>query len=604
MAAGGGVRPSVASASMSAALRATGTGAGPANVLTGGTPAGGVDAWDVLGVDGGGFDVDLTMETTAGLPPTTVARGDGGNVSACTPPSVVACATPLIAPRPEAAAASSVTPASVMSDVYRIPAVGGPGGATAALATTSGGRGGTVSTSTVATDVDGGGGGAACGRSGDPPPAKRKITRKRPRKSEAAAEAARWAPAIASQDLAGTTAAASRRMTTEERQLMLHKRKLRNRASAARSRAVARTVVADVVGDVAALEEAVSSVGARVEGVVTANTALRRENEALRLMVNSLQRTVQLQAQGGGGVSVGLVGPPSLRSDVKVEQPVDGKAAMVATGSVPMEPFPSAQAVTVVASPPTKVARVPPSQMTASLWVPRPATTADRAADHSSGGRQSQLISASCPPLTPLVVGCTPSVAYPDVESRYAPPPPQVQQPLPPAPPPPPPPPPRTTAAPLPLTTPVATGPATASPDASQTYEDDALLPPQLLEQLALSVDQAPPEVSPAAAADLNASAEAPGGSALASAASAVAPATSAVAPAASAEALAVDAKHETTSAATPDADAGGVLPPGLPFSPSNASLETLFASLADGGPPPFSLPRTASMLRLYTWTA
>jgi len=153
------------------------------------------------------------------------------------------------------------------------------------------------------------------------------------------------------------------------------------------------------------------------------------------------------------------------------------------------------------------------------------------------------------------------------------------------------------TAAPLPPAAPVATGPASASPDAPQTYEDDALLPPQLLEQLALSVDQAPSEVSPAATADLNASAEAPG-------ASAVAPAASAVAPAASADAPAVDAKHETSSAPTADADAGGVLPPGLPFSPSNASLETLFASLADGGPPPFSLPRTASMLRLYTWTA
>ncbi|KAK1867934.1 hypothetical protein I4F81_010431 [Pyropia yezoensis] len=153
---------------------------------------------------------------------------------------------------------------------------------------------------------------------------KRKITRKRPRKSEAAAEAARWAPAIASQDLAGTTAAASRRMSTEERQLMLHKRKLRNRASAARSRAVARTVVADVVGEVAALETAVSAVGARVEGVVSANAELRRENAQLRAMVGMLRQTVQ--AQGGSAVTAGLFGgnssgPSSSGEMVKVDLP-------------------------------------------------------------------------------------------------------------------------------------------------------------------------------------------------------------------------------------------------------------------------------------------
>lgn len=38
------------------------------------------------------------------------------------------------------------------------------------------------------------------------------------------------------QDLTGTTAARSRKMTEEERRIMLHKRRLRNRASAARSR--------------------------------------------------------------------------------------------------------------------------------------------------------------------------------------------------------------------------------------------------------------------------------------------------------------------------------------------------------------------------------
>eukprot|EP00168_Porphyra_purpurea_P007093 TRINITY_DN1875_c0_g1_i6.p1 TRINITY_DN1875_c0_g1~~TRINITY_DN1875_c0_g1_i6.p1 ORF type:complete len:329 (-),score=63.41 TRINITY_DN1875_c0_g1_i6:148-1134(-) len=307
----------------------------------------------------------------------------------------------------------------------------------------------------------------------------------------------------------------------------------------------------------------------------------------------------------GVGVSIAAVGPPSLPVEVKEEQFLDGAAATAATGSVPIVPFPGAQAVTVVPSPPTRVARVPPSQAMPSLWVPRPASAAHRVAGHVSGGGQSQLVSTACPPLTPLVVGYTPPVAYPGAEPRYVPPPPQVQQ-LPPPPPqvqqppppsPPPPPPPTMTAAPLPPTAPVAASPSAASPDALQTYEDDALLPPQLLEQLALSVNQAPPEGLPSAAADLNASAEAPG-------APSEAPTVSAGVPAVSAAALAVDTKLGAVTAATPDADASGVLPPGLPFNASSASLETLFASLADGGPPPFSLPRTASMLRLYTWTA
>ncbi|GAB0497258.1 hypothetical protein MMPV_008582 [Pyropia vietnamensis] len=473
-----------------------------------------------------------------------------------------------------------------MSDVFRVPAVGGqdapPCGAPPVVF-----RGGVTSTSIANTVVDGDAtGGGRCAA----PVLKRKITRKRPRKSEAAAEAARWAPAIASQDLSGTTAAASRRMSTEERQLMLHKRKLRNRASAARSRAVARTVVADVVGEVAALEAAVSAVGARVEGVVSANAELRRENAELREMVSMLRQTVQ--GQGGLAMATGQIGGNSTSlsaasEQVKVDLPSqvhgtpsklarekDWMPAAVVDGGAP-QPV-NLPAITVVTAPPPRVSNTPPLPLSSAPCATPPASADCGPAPPVCSVDGPQLVGAACLPVSPVVVtpaalpggvtpqrSCAPLAPAPSsLLPSHRPPAPVPSTSVPPVPP--------QRATPLPQNEPEA--PALVSSNAYR-YEDDALLPPELLEQLALSVDQAPAEAE--AGANLDAT-----------------------------DNTVADVKQEAAPVTTAASDASGAYPPGLPFSPSTASLDTLFASLSDGGPRPFSLPRTASMLRMYTWTA
>lgn len=552
---------------------ATGGGISPTS-----TPEGGADVLDIPSSNGGCDDSgDLSME---------VGFRPGGHVNGGQPVPESVCPTPLLAPRPAVAAASPVTPASVMSDVFRVPAVCGhdtpPCDAPPAVF-----RGGATSTSTTHMAV--GGDAAGVGRCAAPV-LKRKITRKRPRKSEAAAEAARWAPAIASQDLAGTTAAASRRMSTEERQLMLHKRKLRNRASAARSRAVARTVVADVVGEVTALEAAVSAVGARVEGVVSANAELRRENAELREMVSMLRQTVQGQgglAMAAGQIAGNSTGPSSPGEHVKVDVPSqadgtpsklgreqDWMPATVVDGGAPQPVNPPA--ITVVTAPPPRVCSTAPLPLFSAPCVASPASTDCGPAPPVCGVDGPQLVAAACPPPTPVVdtpavsqgsVGpqrsCAPLAPAPSPHPSSIPAPaPVPSTSVPPAPP--------QTSTSLPQSEPEA--PALVSSGAYQ-YEDDALLPPELLEQLALSVDQAPAEAEAGAPLD-------------------------------AADNEVADAKPEAVSVTTTATDAGGAYPSGLPFSASTASLDTLFASLSDGGPRPFSIPRTASMLRMYTWTA
>lgn len=76
------------------------------------------------------------------------------------------------------------------------------------------------------------------------PAPKRKITRTRRRKSSPLPPADVALDQLARADLAGTTAARSRKMTASEREVMLHRRRLRNRASAARSRHKAREAAA------------------------------------------------------------------------------------------------------------------------------------------------------------------------------------------------------------------------------------------------------------------------------------------------------------------------------------------------------------------------
>lgn len=90
-------------------------------------------------------------------------------------------------------------------------------------------------------------------------------------------------------DLSGTTAARSRKMSDEERKIMLHKRRLRNRASAARSREKrSRTLneltteVEDLMKNSARLAEKASQALGETRKLRAKNLMLMKENELLK----------------------------------------------------------------------------------------------------------------------------------------------------------------------------------------------------------------------------------------------------------------------------------------------------------------------------------
>lgn len=90
-------------------------------------------------------------------------------------------------------------------------------------------------------------------------------------------------------DLKGTTAARSRKMTEEERRIMLHKRRLRNRASAARSREKrCRTItdlakeVEDLLNKTGQLSSQCTALKKDVQRLSTQNRNLQKENARLR----------------------------------------------------------------------------------------------------------------------------------------------------------------------------------------------------------------------------------------------------------------------------------------------------------------------------------
>lgn len=84
------------------------------------------------------------------------------------------------------------------------------------------------------------------------------------------------------QDIGGTTAARSRQMTEEERKVMLYKRKLRNRASAARSREKRCRTIRELSNEVAGLLENSNQIAMRCARVRSENERLQRENEMVR----------------------------------------------------------------------------------------------------------------------------------------------------------------------------------------------------------------------------------------------------------------------------------------------------------------------------------
>lgn len=89
-------------------------------------------------------------------------------------------------------------------------------------------------------------------------------------------------------DIGGSTAARSRQMTEEERRVMLYKRKLRNRASAARSREKRCRTMMELSTDLAALLERSERVHNDALKVAQDNAALRAENNNLREQVRKL----------------------------------------------------------------------------------------------------------------------------------------------------------------------------------------------------------------------------------------------------------------------------------------------------------------------------
>lgn len=82
-------------------------------------------------------------------------------------------------------------------------------------------------------------------------------------------------------DLKGTTAARSRKMTEDERNIMLHKRRLRNRASAARSREKQRNTVAVLVKQVEELSKSASKLQHDCSNAQIEIQRLRQQNAAL-----------------------------------------------------------------------------------------------------------------------------------------------------------------------------------------------------------------------------------------------------------------------------------------------------------------------------------
>lgn len=95
------------------------------------------------------------------------------------------------------------------------------------------------------------------------------------------------------QDLTGTTAARSRKMTDEERKVMLHKRRLRNRASAARSREKRSRTLNDLTAEVedlvrTSLQLAHQATQAAEEArkLRAKNVMLSKENQLLKAGLN------------------------------------------------------------------------------------------------------------------------------------------------------------------------------------------------------------------------------------------------------------------------------------------------------------------------------
>lgn len=119
-------------------------------------------------------------------------------------------------------------------------------------------------------------------------PRRKKIRRKRMTKEEEA----RFTPDQL-KDLSGTTAAKSRKMTPKERDIMLHKRRLRNRESAARSRDKQRKTIGELSEEMDALSATVQRLTERAKEADACTTTLRNQNSSLLAQVASMKAELE-----------------------------------------------------------------------------------------------------------------------------------------------------------------------------------------------------------------------------------------------------------------------------------------------------------------------
>lgn len=106
-------------------------------------------------------------------------------------------------------------------------------------------------------------------------------------------------------DLQGTTAAKSRKMTNTEHDVMLHKRRLRNRASAARSREKQRKTIGDLSTEVDALVSTVAHLNARAAAAEAHSAVITRQNaELAQALVGLRSDAALLRKQIASGAQV------------------------------------------------------------------------------------------------------------------------------------------------------------------------------------------------------------------------------------------------------------------------------------------------------------
>mmetsp|Transcript_69 Transcript_69/g.126 ORF Transcript_69/g.126 Transcript_69/m.126 type:complete len:363 (-) Transcript_69:492-1580(-) len=140
-------------------------------------------------------------------------------------------------------------------------------------------------------------------------------------------------------DLSGTTSALSRKMTPEEHALMLLKRKLRNRLSAARSRRRHQLTLAKLQEEIDNLNQYSNRIMEQCENTSAENGVLREEN--MRLYCENMSLRAHLAAiNGSGGGPAPLAAPPQPPISMSLPQYPGNPSVMPLMASVPLNPNP------------------------------------------------------------------------------------------------------------------------------------------------------------------------------------------------------------------------------------------------------------------------